>query len=187
MPEVADQFKGLPIGLLICQPILEVAKGQAALCKEYLDAIFRIAFVNGDEKAGEAKTIKFKLQRLVTNSENGTATMQDFEIQAPLLSLVPVPAFTMEEATVRFTMEVKEQVIDKTSTEKKVEATAGFNKWGFSAKVTGGITNNSSNTRQSDHSAKYDIYAKAIQQPPAEGMARLTSIFASVIEPMDIS
>ena len=41
------------------------------------------------------------------------------------------------------------------------------------------------NTRTTDQSAKYDIFARASQQPPAEGMAKLTSLFASVVEPIE--
>ena len=103
---------------------------------------------------------------------------------APLISLVPVPAFTMDEATVRFTMEVKEQVVDKShvGTESKVESGMSF--WGFHAQISGSVSTSADHTRQSDQSAKYEIFARAVQQQPAEGMAKLTSIFASVIEPI---
>ena len=30
--DTAKKFAGLPIGLLICQPLLEAAKGQLAMC-----------------------------------------------------------------------------------------------------------------------------------------------------------
>ena len=35
--EVVSAFTDLPMGLLICQPFLEIAKGQAALCDVYLE------------------------------------------------------------------------------------------------------------------------------------------------------
>lgn len=41
---ISDNFTGLPIGLLICQPLIEVARGQAELCNVYLDQLFRLAF-----------------------------------------------------------------------------------------------------------------------------------------------
>ena len=34
--EVVSAFTDLPMGLLISQPFLEIAKGQAALCEVYL-------------------------------------------------------------------------------------------------------------------------------------------------------
>ena len=46
MPETnsSNEFTGLPLGLLVCQPILEVAKGQAALCDVYLNTLFELGF-----------------------------------------------------------------------------------------------------------------------------------------------
>jgi len=184
MAGVADSFAGLPLGLLICGPIIEVAKGQSELCKVYLDYVFKLAWKDGKQD-GDLNMISFKLNRPVTDGK-GSISQQAIQVNAPLLSLVPIPAFTMEEATVQFTMEVKQQIVDTHSSEETATATAGFSHWGFNASFSGSVTNKSSNTRTSDQSAKYDIFARAIQQPPAEGMARLNSIFASVIEPINV-
>lgn len=74
---ITDDFTGLPIGLLICQPIIEVAKGQAELCNVYLDQLFRLAFKTmpdlTKDEAVEARTIKFKLNRTVVDAEIGRA------------------------------------------------------------------------------------------------------------------
>lgn len=183
--ELSREFVGLPLGLLVCQPILEVAKGQNALCQVYLDHLFQMAFENSDKKDEplKAKTIKFTLNRMVIN--NGTPQIVPITVEAPLLSLVPVPAFTMDEATVRFSMEVREQTLDKTSVVTQETAKFGYKGWGFSAEISGNVTTQGEHTRQTDKSAKYEIYARACQQPPAEGMAKLTTIMASVIEPVE--
>ena len=47
---------------------------------------------------------------------NGTMTTQDMKISAPLPSLVPIPAFTMDELTVDFNMEVKSTDITEDKT-----------------------------------------------------------------------
>jgi hypothetical protein len=91
----------------------------------------------------------------------------------------------MDEATVRFTMEVKEQSLAKSESTSTGSAEFSYSSpWGFNAKLSGSVTTKSENTRSTDQSAKYEIFARAVQQPPAEGMAKLTTIFASVIEPM---
>lgn len=180
--EITKSFECLPIDQLICAPIVAVAEGQAELCRVYLDNLFRLAFK--DANHSEINSIDFNLQRMIVG-ENGEVKKQDITVSAPLLSLVPVPAFTMDEATVRFTMEIKEINSQKKDSSSEGTAEAGFSKWGFHAKISGKVTTSSSNTRTSDHSAKYDIFARAVQQPPAEGMAKLTSIFASVIEPIE--
>ena len=183
MAEIGKSFESLPVGQLICTPIIAVAEGQAELCRVYLDQLFKLAFVEGDPEKG-VNAIKFTLNRQIVDG-NGDTKVQPIEVEAPILALVPVPAFAMDEATVRFTMEVKEVVTNKDINTQESSYGAGYSNWGFSANISGKVTTTSENTRSSDQSAKYDIYARASQQPPAEGMAKLSSIFASVIEPIE--
>ena len=183
--DVSKSFESLPIDQLICAPILAVAQGQSELCRVYIDYLFELAFEKDDSgnPTENARVIKFNLTRNVITSD-GDVKPQTVLVEAPLLALVPVPAFTMDETTVRFTMEVKEVSTSKDTKETEASTTGGFSKWGFKAEVSGKVTTSSENTRSSDHSAKYEIYARAVQQQPVEGMAKLTQIFASVIEPI---
>ena len=187
---ITQNFTGLPLGLLVSQPIIEVAKGQVELCNVYLDQLFKLAFnstPNSETKdALETRVVKFKLNKMVVDANSGETKMAAVQVEAPLLALVPIPAFTMEEATVNFTMEVKDVVAEKTNESSQTGFQSGFSAWGFSASVSGSVTTSRENTRQTDKTAKYDIYARASQQPPAEGMAKLSSIFASVIEPITV-
>lgn len=188
---ISDNFTGLPIGLLICQPLIEVAKGQAELCNVYLDQLFRLAFKTMPNlekgEAVETRTVKFKLNRMVVDATSGDTKPVTVEVESPLLALVPVPAFTMEEATVNFTMEVKDSTSDKLTQSDESTLQSSLSAWGFSTTISGKVTTSRENTRTSDKTAKYDIYARAAQQPAAEGMAKLSSIFASVIEPITTS
>lgn len=186
---ITNDFAGLPLGLLVSQPIIEVAKGQAELCNVYLDQLFRLAFksmpdLENEDTSVEARVIRFKLNRMVVDAGGNGTKQATFEVEAPLLALVPIPSFTMDEATVRFTMEVKDVAAEKITEGTQTGFQSGFSAWGFTASVSGSVTTNRENTRQTDKSAKYEIYARAAQQPPAEGMAKLSSIFASVIEPI---
>ncbi|MFY0534163.1 DUF2589 domain-containing protein [Nannocystis pusilla] len=152
------------MGLLICSPIIEVAKGQAELCRVYLEYVFKLAY-DGDPKAGKVNMVTFQLERPVT-SGTGQISKQQIQVNAPLMALVPIPAFTMQEATVSFTMEVKEQTVDTSSTTASAGSSFGGSFWGFTASISGSVTTSSGNTRSTDNSAKYDISAKATQQPP---------------------
>lgn len=181
---IAEKFVGLPLGQLIAQPLVEVAKGQAELCNVYLGYLFRMAYKDGDP-AGETNILKFKLNRQVV-SEEGSTELVPISIEASLLSLVPVPAFVMDEATVRFNMEVTEQTLSKQTGTEEVVSEFGASYWGCHANISGKVSSTTENTRQTDDSAKYEVYARAVQQPPSEGMAKLTSIFASVIEPINV-
>ncbi|MDX2362461.1 MAG: DUF2589 domain-containing protein [Crocinitomicaceae bacterium] len=188
MAEMANQMAGLPIESLICEPLIAVAKGQNALVDVYLNQLFKLAYTDGDPEKG-TRLIKFNLERPVTDGQ-GNLSKQTIEVEAPLLSLVPVPAFTMQEATVEFSMEIKSQESSTNKSEASLETSAsasgGYFGVSFSASVTGKASTSSENTRSSDQSSKYVITAKAVQQPPSEGMAKLTQLFASVIEPIDV-
>lgn len=183
---VAQQFQGLPLGLLLCQPILEVAKGQAALCQVYLDTLFKLAYVDGDPTKG-TRYITFDFDRLVIDKETGREDTKTFTLKAPLISLVPLPAFTMDEATVDFQMEVHDQTVDTSNNSSSTGTTDSLSFWGVSASVTGTVSADSSHTRTTDNTAKYTLHARAVQQAPSEGMAKLTSLFAASIEPIEKS
>lgn len=58
MADITDKFAGLPLGLLVCTPIIEVAKGQSELCRVYLDYVYKLAFIDGDPEKG-TKTLSF--------------------------------------------------------------------------------------------------------------------------------
>jgi hypothetical protein len=163
--DIKKEYAGLPIDQLICGPIIAVARGQAALCEVYLEYVKRIAWKDGKEN-GDANMLSFKLNRPVVGG-TGQVTQQQIEVNAPLLSLIPVPAFTMEEATVQFTMEVKQQDVDSKENSESASLTAGYSGWGFNASFSGNVSSKSTHTRTTDHSAKYDIFARAVQQPPA--------------------
>lgn len=181
MPDV-KQFAGLPIGLLICTPIIEVAKGQAALCDVYLNTLFKLAYKDG-KADGETNIIKFKLERPVTDGQGNVST-QTVAVNAPLLALVPIPAFTMDEITVDFTMEIHDQSSTTNTDHEEASASGSFSYWGFSAQISGKVSHDKSVTNSSGGMAEYKIHARACQQPPSEGMAKLTSLFAGVIEPI---
>lgn len=181
---IAQTMVGLPLQSLVAQPFIDIAQSQAALCDVYLKNVYRLAFKDG-QPGGGANLVTFELNRPVTNGE-GNISQQHFTVNAPLIALVPLPAFTMSEASVEFTMEVKEQVVDKNTTETKAGLEVSASYFGVRAKITGSVTNTSEKTRDTNQSAKYVITAKAVQQPPAEGMSKLMDILHSTIEPIPV-
>ena len=76
------------------------------------------------------------------------------------------------------------EVSADTSSES-ISNTDTFKFWGCSASITGNVAASQSRTRSTDSSAKYQIHARAVQQAPSEGMAKLTALFASAMEPIE--
>lgn len=181
----AEQFTGLPIESLICKPIVAAAQGQQELTAVYIDGIKKLAYTGKDGK--KTNTLDFTYERPVVKAD-GSMGSQSCTIHAPLLSLVPLPAFTMDELTVDFNMEVKSMEMSDDKTHKDVSSTVSYNSWfGLDASITGNVTADSEHKRQTDSSATYTIHARAVQQPPSEGMEKLTSLFAQAMEPIDVN
>ena len=184
---VADEFVGLPIESLICGPIIAAAKGQQELTAVYVDGIRKLAFAqdtNGNP-TDKTSTISMKVPRIVKQQDQQPKT-QEFTIEAPVLSLVPVPAFLMNEMTVDFNMEVKQQTLDKSSNHADLSAEVNYKSWwGVDAKITGNVSADSMHKRTTDSSATYHVTARAVQQPPTEGMTKLTHLLAEAMEPIE--
>lgn len=183
--DIAQQFAGLPMGLLICQPILEAAKGQMALCQVYIETLMTLAYLDPSDPSKGCRTLPFTFDRLIIDKVTGKEDVKTMTVNAPLISLVPLPAFTMDEVTVDFSMQVSEATVDTSSQSSSVTTTESMNFWGFNSSITGTVSSDRSHTRNTDNSAKYQIHARAVQQPPSEGMAKLTSLFAESMQPIE--
>ena len=188
MSNIKD-FTGLPLEELVCNPIIAAAEGQSELCSVYLDYLFKLAAKTMPDSEREAavksRVVNFKFSKAVVDDETGETKTTPVEVTAPLLSLVPVPAFTMDEVTVNFDMEVKESSVQETSVDTESSVLSNHSAWGFSSNIAGKVAPKKENMRSTDTSAKYEIHAKATQQPSKEGMSKLAELFASSVEPAE--
>ncbi len=179
-----SQFAGLPIESLICGPILAAARGQQELTALYIDGVKKLAYE--DESAKKTNQIEFQYERPIIGADK-KVTVQKCKVEAPLISLVPVPAFTMDELTVDFDMEVKSTELQDDKSHKDASSTVKYNSWfGLDASITGNISSDSEHKRQTASSATYKRPARAVQQPPSEGRAKLTSLMAQAMEPITV-
>lgn len=119
--DAGEQFAGLPIESLICKPIAAAAQGQQELMATYIDGIKKLAYQDGDKS--ETNDLEFKYERPVIN-QDGSMESESCMVKAPLLSLVPLPAFTMDELTVDFNMEVKSTEMSEDKEQEDVSSTA---------------------------------------------------------------
>lgn len=186
-PDISESFAGLPIESLICAPIIAAAKGQQELVAVYVDGIKKLAYkqdANGKE-SDETNVLKMKIHKPVRQQDKGIEA-KEYVIEAPLLSLVPVPAFVMDELDVDFNMEVKQEELSESKNHADAQTNVGYKSWwGVDAKISGNVSSDSMHRRSTDSSATYHIKARAVQQQPSEGMAKLTSILAASMEPLE--
>ena len=137
------------------------------------------------QEENKTNTLDFSYERPVVKAD-GSMGSQSCTIHAPRLSLVPLPAFTMDELTVDFDMEVKDIEMSDDKTHTDVSSTVSYNSWfGLDASITGNVTSDSEHKRQTDSSAAYTIHAHEVQQQPSKGMAKLNSLFEQAMEPIN--
>lgn len=187
--KAVSYFTNLPIGQLISTPFVEMAKGQAALCEVYVQTLFKIAYEaeKGNKQSDNTRILKFAYTRPIVDKVTGKVTQQSFEINAPLLALVPLPAFTMDSTDVKFDMEVNIANAESNTTSGEASTSVDFSFWGTSGNIAGKITNTSNHSYSNTQKATYSISARAVQQAPSEGMSKLTSLLAETMEPIEMT
>ena len=176
-----DPFGSLPMESLIAAPLVAAAQGQQELTSVYLDNLMKLAYTSNST---ETQNLDFKYERPVINPDGTVGQTEGAAISAPLLALIPIPAFTMDELDINFDMKVKNTEKSTDQTHPDASATASYNSWfGPDASITGSISSDTEHERQSDGSAANNIQARATQEPPSEGLAKLTSLWAQTKEP----
>ena len=173
-----DQFRGIPMDVLIGGPLQAACTAQYNLAKTMVTFINLIGF-----KDGQTVTVDFELERPVDDG-SGVVKSETITVHAPLLGLVPIPALLIETVDINFSMEVSSHTEDKSKTEASVEVK--YDAWYSPVSVTGKVSTSRENTRTTDNSAKYNVNVVARQQPPQEGMSKLMDLMASAVEPIKV-
>lgn len=183
---IASQFAGLPMSSLIGGPLQAACDAQVQLAKAEANFINDVGLVADKDGNLTTRTVDFKATR-PAQLPDGTIVQEEISIQAPVLSIVPIPALLVDEVDIKFNMEVKSSTEDKSTTDTKgsFSAKAG---WGpFSVKISGSASSHRESTRKTDNSAKYEVHVHASQQDPPEGMMRILDHLISACEPRAIS
>ena len=182
MPGIAAQFAELPMGALIGGPLKAIIEAQSLSAIATADFIKNVGFKGGPDQAKEAIMVSFKYMQPVPDGKGGM-TNSPAQIDAPLITLMPIPCLLVSEARIAFEMTVTQSECQERSTEGSAEL--GFEAgWGWGkVKISGKISHKEAQTRKTDTSAKYDVEVKAAQAPVPEGLHRILDIFQEVVKP----
>lgn len=181
-----DQFKGLPMADLIGGPltaVCEANKNLALATADYIDKVGMDAQADGSRKA---RMVTFTAQKPAVD-DAGNVTTQTVTFQAPMLALVEVPNLFIRKVTVDFEMEVKSSAStgSETSASAAVQASGSYG-WGIAkvkVNIQGSVASKSTQTRQSDNSAKYSVHVEAEDRGMPEGMAKVLDLMRGLIAP----
>lgn len=192
MSSIADQFKGLPIGELIANPLVAAATAQGKLAAVTEQFIEEVGLEKGDGDTLKARTVDFDYDAVVEQketAEDGTETtttvVEPRSMKVPLLSIVNTPALSVKNVTIDFDMKVQTSSENKSETSASSEFSAKYKAWWspVRASFTASVANKSTNTRKTDNSARYTVHCEARDDGAPEGLMKVLDILGDAIKP----
>ena len=193
MSSIADQFKGLPIGELIANPLIAAAQAQGKLAGITKDFIEEVGLQNTETDPAKdpvlkARTVDFAYDAIVEEKKSSGETVTKVEprkMQVPLLSIVNTPNLSVKNVKIDFDMKVQSSNEHKDSTSVKVDTSVKYAAWWspVSASMTASVANKSENTRKSDNSARYTVHCEARDDGAPEGLMKVLDILGDAIKP----
>tara|TARA_B100000579_G_C22815016_1_gene847358 strand:+ start:1029 stop:1655 length:627 start_codon:yes stop_codon:yes gene_type:complete len=192
MSSISDQFKGLPIGELIANPLIAAAQAQgklAGITEQFIEEVG----LEKDTTTGKlsARTVEFDYDAVVEqkSTENGvettTTVAEPRTMKVPLLAIVNTPNLSVKDVKIDFDMKVQSTSESKSSTTANVTTKANYKAWWspVSASVTASVGSKSENTRKTDNSARYTVHCEARDDGAPEGLMKVLDILGDAIKP----
>ena len=172
MASIADQFKGLPIGTLIAEPLLGAAKAQGQLAHTTEQFIKDIGLEDDGNGNLSARTVEFDYDAPIESKDDKgaiTTKIENRKLKVPLLS-----------------MEVKSSTQDTSSVNTKTDLSVKYDNWWSPVKVDlkASVSTKSENIRKTDNSAKYTVHVEARDDGAPEGLMKVLDILGAAIQPV---
>jgi hypothetical protein len=182
--QVSAEFEKLPLEYLVAIPLIAAVNAQsksALATKEFIQSLI---------KDGKPITVDFSvnMQETLPPVTTGAALQtitKNIQINAPLLSIVPVPHLRIDSLTTHFKYEISQVV--KTTKEKAASAELGaqsgalLSPW-VSATLKGSVSSKSSEESMMNRSGILEITIHASEAPMPEGLAKILGILANSIQ-----
>ena len=183
--KIADQFKGLPIGELIANPLISAAQAQGKLAGVTEQFIEEVGLEEDENKKLKARTVEFAYDVPISNPKTGEVNVEKRNLNVPLLAIVNTPSLSVKNVTIDFDMTVKSSTEHKDSSEKKASMKASYSAWWspVKASMTASVANKSENTRKTDNSARYTVHVEARDDGAPEGLMKVLDILSDSMKP----
>lgn len=174
---IAEQFAGLQMDQLIGAPLCAAVDASLQLAESTADFIRNAGF----DDAGNVRTVAFGYQRFSDNRD-GTGSLEEMQVNIPLLAVVPVPNLQVDEVNLLFDIEVKQS--ERRDSSMELGASASGKLGALKVGITGNISAHLNNIRSTDNSAKYHVDIRAANHGTPEGLARVLDMIAANMTPM---
>tara|TARA_R100000152_G_C6746341_1_gene169918 strand:+ start:212 stop:850 length:639 start_codon:yes stop_codon:yes gene_type:complete len=197
MSSISDQFKGLPIGELIANPLIAAAQAQgklAGITEQFIQEVGLQNMETDEDKPPilKARTVDFNYDAIVEKKtkdgdgvETTTTIAEPRTMKVPLLAVVNTPNLSVKNVKIDFDMKVQSSTESKSTTDAKVSTKASYSAWWspVSASMTASVANKTENTRKSDNSARYTVHCEARDDGAPEGLMKVLDILGDAIKP----
>ena len=195
--KIANQFTGLDMHSLIAGPLIAACEAErmlAAATAKFIEdvGLEELTDAQGDRSEGrKVRTTEFSFDRPV-RGENGENIGQETVVMSvPLLPIIKIPTFGIDEMDITFDMEVKSSDPTLESSESsddknlRVDGNVNLGVGPFKAQVNikRSIACHEKSTRTSENSAKYHVDLLAKDYGTPEGIARMLDIIAETCSP----
>lgn len=171
-------LKDLPIGTMFSAPVMAGVDAQFAIAARLAEFIEKV----GINKDGSVKMVRFSYKQAEMD-QNGNPTGNTLErvVDAPFISMIPLPALGVEKITVDFDLEVSTSDQSSSSTEASasLSGSVGFAWWKVS--FSGSVTHKSEQTRKTDTRAKYTVHLEVAKQDPPEALMRILDAITNAV------
>lgn len=169
----AADFQALPLEFIIAQPLTAAVKAQM------MAAQATQSFIQSFISDGKPITIDFSADLKAADNQS-----RSVNIQAPLLSIIPIPHIRIDSLSVSFKYEISQSVTANNDTDKGIDITAGSGKilepW-VNATIKGHVSSSSKEESVMNRSGMMDIEMHASESVMPEGLVKLISLLSDSI------
>ncbi|MTI32111.1 DUF2589 domain-containing protein [Xanthovirga aplysinae] len=177
-----EQLASIPFGTLIGDPLKATVEAQAIAARSTVDFINDVGFktiTNNKETTKEVRYVSFTYKKRDT-----TGTEQTFQVDVPVLTIVPIPFIRINEFNLNFKAKITsietEQTKKSNSLAMDASISASAKYLFFKANMNASVSSkkDSSSTKDSRYSTEYtmDINVHAQQDDIPAGLSRMLNI-----------
>lgn len=176
-----NEIQGLPIELLIGAPLKAAAHANTLLAEEMVKFVENVGYET-DRKTRKQKvrSVAFEYNKPEVDQETGEVVPVAYEVNVPLLSLVPLPNLQVKTVDVEFDMEILSVSSDTEEDNEKGNSNRSLD----NISIIGKASTHREHSRKSDNGAKYEVKVHAETTQTPEVLARILDLMASSVAPV---
>jgi hypothetical protein len=177
-----SEFEKIPLAVIIAEPLKAAVSAQKEAAKATIDFVHSMMNETGQ---GDAKTLVPQSVFFKTKMGLENNTVREVTVEAPLLSLVPVPHLRIDSLTINFKYQIAETLVEKkeNAAGAELEARTGalLSPWA-SGSFKGSVSSKSSEEATMNRSGSLEVTVHASESPIPEGLAKILSMLSNAFD-----